>query len=258
MFQNIASVLDDALDEYSSLPQHLQKSFRNFIVDLSSVARRNFECHVRGSQRPPIPYSATSNVQASFVYPVEQKCANDSHPKHPKAYATVAMAPATKQHSQAPPRPVEAQAHTRHKAQAKSKPEDNRLLVRVGQGHLAPSSSPYAIMLKLNTFLQKKLVREIQTIKPGFAICPVSAEAQEKLTTRMGEIESSLSCQGQCKVEKPGQHAAYRFSGVPRSYTVFNGSTVERKEITASIVADVLTYLTNIPPHKCPRVPRLR
>ncbi|KAI0995653.1 hypothetical protein K3495_g12526 [Podosphaera aphanis] len=223
MFQDIASVLDDALEEYSSLPQHLQKSFRNFVADLNSVARRHLECHVRGSQRPPIPYSATSTVQASFVQPVKKKCANDSHPKRPKAYATVAMTPATKQHSQAPPRPVTAQAHSRPKAQAKSKPEGNRLLVRVGQGHPALGSSPYAIMLQLNTFLQEKLVREIQTIKTGFAICPVSVEAQEKLTARMGEIESSLSRQGQCKVEKPGQHVAYRLSGVPRSYTVFNG-----------------------------------
>ncbi|KAI0994801.1 hypothetical protein K3495_g13382 [Podosphaera aphanis] len=51
------------------------------------------------------------------------------------------MTPATKQHSQAPPRPVAAQAHSRPKAQAKSKPEDNRLLVGVGQGHPALSSS---------------------------------------------------------------------------------------------------------------------
>ncbi|KAI1004485.1 hypothetical protein K3495_g3727 [Podosphaera aphanis] len=67
MFQNIACVLDDALSENNALPQHLQKPFRNFIADLSSVARRHFECHVRGSHRPPIPYSAISTVQASTV-----------------------------------------------------------------------------------------------------------------------------------------------------------------------------------------------
>ena len=68
----------------------------------------------------------------------------------------------------------------------RSIPEDNRLLVRIGPSYPALSSSPYAIMLQLNAFLQEKLVREIQTTKTGFAICPVSAEAQEKLTARSG------------------------------------------------------------------------
>ncbi|KAI1004484.1 hypothetical protein K3495_g3726 [Podosphaera aphanis] len=103
-------------------------------------------------------------------------------------------------------------------------------------------------MLDLNAFLKEKLVREVQSTKTGFAICPVSTEAQEKLIARMSEIEASLCARGQCKVEKPGQHVAYRLSGVPRSYAVFNGSTVELKQIDASVVADALTDLTNVPP----------
>ena len=64
----------------------------------------------------------------------------------------------------------------------------------------------------------------------------------------MGETENSLSSQGQCKVEKPGQHVAYRLSGVPRTFAAFNGSTVENKHITAAVVAEALTDLTNVPP----------
>ena len=56
MFENIASVLDDALSEIV-LPQHLQTNFHEFISDLTAVARRHFECHVRGTPRPPKPYS---------------------------------------------------------------------------------------------------------------------------------------------------------------------------------------------------------
>lgn len=90
----------------------------------------------------------------------------------------------------------------------------------------------------------------IQTTKTGVAIRPVSAEAQEKQITRMGEIENSLSSQGQCKVENPVQHVAYRLPGVPRTFTAFNGSTVGNKHIIAAVVAEALSDLTNVPPIK--------
>lgn len=64
----------------------------------------------------------------------------------------------------------------------------------------------------------------------------------------MGEIEASLSTRGQCKVEKPGQHVAYRLSCVPRNYTVLTGNCIETKEITALEVSEALTDLTNMAP----------
>ena len=78
MFQHIASVLDDAIDNNNSIPNHLQKPFRDFVTDLSCIARRHFECHIRGSPRPPAPYSSVPN----------------SHPKN-VAQATLAATPAT-------------------------------------------------------------------------------------------------------------------------------------------------------------------
>ena len=65
--------------------------------------------------------------------------------------------------------------------------------MRVVPGHPALNTSPYATILLLNTFLQEKLVREIQTTKTGFAISPVSTEAQDKLGARIGDIKTSLS-----------------------------------------------------------------
>lgn len=54
------------------------------------------------------------------------------------------------------------------------------------------------------------------------AICPTSLDAQEKFAARIGEIEAPPSTSGQCIVEKPGQHAAYRLSVVPRNYANFS------------------------------------
>lgn len=66
MFQTIACILDDALSENSTLlPQHLQNAFQSFIADLSTVARRHYECHVRGFQRPPKPYTILKSAQIS-------------------------------------------------------------------------------------------------------------------------------------------------------------------------------------------------
>lgn len=103
-------------------------------------------------------------------------------------------------------------------------------------------------MLQLNNFLKEKLVLEIQTTKTGFAICPTSSAAQEALIARMREIETYLSTRGQCKVEKPKNHKAYLLSGIPQSYTDYNGTDVELVEITASVIAEALTDLTKVVP----------
>ena len=88
-------------------------------------------------------------------------------------------------------------------------------------------------MLHLNEFFKEKLIREVQTTKTGLAICPASIPAQEALINRMDALESHLSTQGDCKVENPTNHAAYLRTGTPRSYTGFNGISVENIPITA-------------------------
>ncbi|KAI0993874.1 hypothetical protein K3495_g14310 [Podosphaera aphanis] len=101
-------------------------------------------------------------------------------------------------------------------------PEENRLLVRVSEGHPALRMSPYAIQQQLNAFLNAKLVREVQMTNTGFAICPVNIEAQEALSVYMGEL-----------------------SGVPRSYASYNDFSMEMTEISATTIAEALTALTN-------------
>ncbi|POS83539.1 hypothetical protein EPUL_005161 [Erysiphe pulchra] len=249
MFQAIACAFDDAIDEnIILLPQHLQKPFKDFVVDLSSVAQINIECHVRGTQKPPKIFSSANATQTTISNLSKQKNVIENQLKPNKTYASAVMTPSMKQHTKPQVKTEITYAQMKPKTLPASKPEENRLLVRISPGHPALSSSPYAIMLELNAILEEKLVKEIQIIKTGFAICPVSLEAQEKLVSRMGEIEASLSNRGQCKVEKPGQHVAYRLSCVPRNYTILSGNSLEMKEITATVVSEALTDLTNISP----------
>ncbi|KAI0997822.1 hypothetical protein K3495_g10367 [Podosphaera aphanis] len=244
LFQNIACILDDAYSE-DGLPQHLQKPFRNFVADLNMVARRHFECHIRGSPRPPLPYSSAATESKSASIPTGKTISiavpvTTQHQK-PRSYASAAIAaPKRPQFGQPSKQPV--------RTQPKPARVDDRLLVRVSPDHPSLRMSPYAIMLKLNSFLKEKLVLEIQSTKTGFAICPISTAAQEALIARMSEIDEFLSTSGKCKVEKPTNHKAYLISGVPRSYAGYNGSEIELVEITASTIAEALLELTNVAP----------
>ncbi|KAI0998427.1 hypothetical protein K3495_g9765 [Podosphaera aphanis] len=231
LFQNIACVLDNAIIENKNLPQHLKKPFYNFVADFNSVARRHFDCHVRGSPRPPIPYSTgglpqshtvPSEVQRSLprpqvALPRMQQATNPGVAKRPLSYANIVSTPAPRPFTQKTKRPNNPD-FTKIRAKNREIPEDNRLFVRVSSGHPTLQMSPYAVMLQINNHLKEKLVREVQSIKTGFEICPTSTSAQETLFARMGDIETFLSTQGHCKVEKPTSHIAYRLSGVPRSY----------------------------------------
>ncbi|KAI0995494.1 hypothetical protein K3495_g12688 [Podosphaera aphanis] len=98
MFQNIACILDNAISE-DHLPRHLQKPFREFVADLTSMARRHFDSHVRGTTRPPHPYSTPQpgsilptnivNPNVATFPPVPAVAL----PKRPSTYASVASAP---------------------------------------------------------------------------------------------------------------------------------------------------------------------
>lgn len=257
MFQNIAIVLDEAIGDNDTLPLHLKKKFREFVTDLNLVARRHFECHVRGSPRPPNPYLAAQAIQTTqATQKVSQSTASlgpTSQLSGKKLFAAVAANPAPKPSR---PQPLSKQAGPPKKLSQNTnreklaKPlEDNRLLVRVSSGHPALDISPYAVMEQLNNFLDQKLVREVQTTKTGFAICPASAAAQETLASKITEIQTFLSSRGQCIVEKPESHSAYRISGVPRTYVGYNKEgAVEAIEINEASLAEALTVLTHVAP----------
>ncbi|KAI0991351.1 hypothetical protein K3495_g16836, partial [Podosphaera aphanis] len=176
-----------------------------------------------------------------------QQATNPGVAKRPLSYANIVSTPAPRPFTQKTKRPNNPD-FTKIRAKTREIPEDNRLFVRVSSGHPALQMSPYAVMLQINNHLKEKLVREVQSIKTGFAICPISTTAQETLFARMGEIETFLSTQGHCKVEKPTSHIAYRLSGVPRSYQGFDGTSMTTTEITSEVVSDALLHLTNVAP----------
>lgn len=155
--------------------------------------------------------------------------ANENQAQPHKTLLTTVVAPYKKQQINVPPKQVTTKLKSKEEVQPQNKLEDNRFLVRLSPDHSARSLSPYAIMLQLNAFLKEKLVKQIQTTTTGFTICPASVDVQDKSAARTSEIEASFSSTGHCKVEKPGQHVAYRLSALPRTYAGNNGVSVELK-----------------------------
>lgn len=153
---------------------------------------------------------------------------------------------------------VPRQRQRPHSNQAQPKPpkntssqklqEDDRIFVHAHPDHTRLAMSPYAVMLQLIMFLKEKLVRKVQKMRSGFAICPASAPAHETLLSRMSEIQAFLSTEGECKVEKPVQHSAFKLSRVPCSFMGYDGTKVVLNETTATIIASALTDLTNVTP----------
>ncbi|POS81616.1 hypothetical protein EPUL_006507, partial [Erysiphe pulchra] len=81
------------------LPQHLQKPFKDFIVDLSSVAQRHFECHVRGTQKPPKIFSSANATQTTISNLPKQKNRIENQLKPNKTRASAVMTPSMKHHT---------------------------------------------------------------------------------------------------------------------------------------------------------------
>lgn len=116
-FQNIACILDDATNE-EHLPQHLIKIFREFVANLTAVARRYFYRHVRGSSRPPAPYSLTVKQPSST--PVERHLPiTNSGVALPKHIVTHTMAAVAAKIST--PRQQQQQQHQQQKRPPASK-----------------------------------------------------------------------------------------------------------------------------------------
>lgn len=103
-------------------------------------------------------------------------------------------------------------------------------------------------MMAITKFLNEKLVREIQIIKTGFAICTTSAPVQEAIVSRMSDLQLFLSTKGACIEKKPKNHSAYLLSCIPRSYVGFNSTRIQKIEISVQKTSEALTNLTNVTP----------
>jgi hypothetical protein len=100
--------------------------------------------------------------------------------------------------------------------------------------------STYSIQNDLNKAL-KKLVKEIQTTRTGFALCPLSPEVQDSLEALIPQITALFSEKGPCIVEKASNLVSFRISSVPRSFQGYQDNQVTQIRVTPELLFSALT-----------------
>lgn len=264
LFGNIASLLDEQLQGQSakSLPSHLRKDFITFCQDISIVARRHFDSHVRGISRPPTPYgnsvlpgtpqTSSPSSEGSRTPPTEESPADESLPgrKTARAPEPAQKRSATYANITAKPLTVNLQAKQRPKSKTpqKTSSPDNRLFVRLPENHVLRAVSTYSIQNDLNQALGKKLVKEVQTTRTGLALCPASSAPEDSLEASIPQITTLFHEKGPCIVEKATNLVSFRIASVPRSFQGYVDNQVTRIQVTPELFASVLTEELGIAP----------
>lgn len=123
------------------------------------------------------------------------------------------MASSTRARSTPPTKAPTARAPK--KTPPKETTPDNRLFVRLPNSHAARDMQGYAVLtsLRANLGSDGPLLKDVQTTKTGFALCPTTPNALEALETRKDIITGFF---GQCLVERSPHWVSYRVTNVPR------------------------------------------
>ncbi|EDN99026.1 predicted protein [Sclerotinia sclerotiorum 1980 UF-70] len=119
-------------------------------------------------------------------------------------------------------------------------PSDNRLFVRINQMHPARSAGSFAILTALKKVLgpNASLLREVQEVKTGFALCTSSTANLLALEKQKAIISSAI---GDCKIEAQEKWTTYRLNYVPKKVTIFNDQfKIDSILVTKDTISDAI------------------
>ena len=236
IFGPIATLWDEyqQSDTVRKLPPQLRKPLLALCQEISRTATIHFDAYIKGSR----PTQALPTPQPS---PPPSGVATPAVPESPPALSpTYAQKAATP-----PPRP---QKTTNPKPPAKAHPPtrpDTRLFVWVDPDHISRKAGPFAVLTALKNLLgqDSSLLREVQAVKSGFALCTGSLEALTKLEAHSEAI--SRSFEG-ATVERQPQWTSYRLLNVPRTVNTINGlGEIISNQVTGPILAESILEVTN-------------
>ncbi|EED20791.1 hypothetical protein TSTA_039850 [Talaromyces stipitatus ATCC 10500] len=179
IFSPIAALLDKHRSQTAGLAPHLLRALTALSDDLASIAQQHFNAYISGLE------------QSTYATITQHAPAKSTPTTHSKAPAKKPM-PLIKQ-----PLP------------------DNRLFVRLPADHAARKMEAYTIYSSLRSQLNSNsaALKEVQTTKTGFALCPSSPEAFLALEAQK-EIISAFFVN--CQIERSSRWVSYRVTNVPR------------------------------------------
>jgi hypothetical protein len=221
IFSPIAAFLDKHRNQSAGLSPILQKALAALSEDLAAVAQRHFNAYISGIT----PASSTPTPALAPIPSPDPLPPSPPPSRSPSGLAQSSYAIITKSN---PAKPAAAthQTKTLNKkptSDAKQSPPDYRLFVRLPADHAAKRMDSYAIYSSLRAQLgiNSNALKEVQTIKTGFALCPASMEALSILEAQKEVISIYF---GNCQVERSSRWTSYRVTNLPRKIgQIING-----------------------------------
>ena len=252
LFTPVATYLDQysRSETLAELPQHQRRAIENFCHDLKRVATRHFDAYIRGSPRPPPPYSRPSETATSSLLPptppISTPPTRASTPSNtPTNNEKASYARALKQPA---PKPSKRPTSTTQKETPKKATPDDRLFVRLPEEHPARTTSCYALAktLRREIGIAGKYIKELHPTKTGIAVCPTQ-DAGQALEALIPKIASWFG--ENITIEKAIEWQTIRVTHVPRSITVLgDGNAPTRTNIVQEHIRDALTEVTGTTP----------
>ena len=214
LFSPIAVFLDKHRREVSDLTPHLRRALASLSDDLASVAQRHFDAFICGAPAPRAAENTNSPAQAQHASPLQRPVPPVTPGLAQSTYASAVTRPAPVVTDSSPTARPPKQAAVPKPAPKRPGP-DSRLFVRLPDSHRAKYLQAYAIYSSLRAKLGSNgaALKEVQSTKSGFALCPSSPEA---LATLEAQKESILDFFGVCQVERSSHWVSYRVTNVPR------------------------------------------
>ncbi len=273
IFSPLAGILDDYLkgEALKTLSPHLRKALTSLCEDITTVACRHFDAYIRGSTRSPKPYTVSSRHPSPASLSAEPTSDSDSSstpassaqslPKARGAYqaptnppsssASSTYAGALKSKTPAPTHPAPKGTKQR---KAPPPPPDNRLFIRLPPDSQTRSLGPYALLTVIRARLTNpEILREVQSTKTGFALCPSSPDALQALEAQ-GEAITSVF--GQCSIERATKWISYRITNIPRSIGLIGSNNIYTMgQVNPSLLSTAIYETTGITPTRVTETP---
>jgi hypothetical protein len=207
VFNPIAKFLDSHRATTSGLEQHLKRALTALSEDLAAVAKRHFDAYITGT----VPLHIPSPTCKPHSPPPSRPLSGLSQSTYASCAALPAKPPAVDKQSK---NPNSTHTQTKQTLPAKAPSPDLRLFVRLPANHIARNMQSYAIYSSLRAQLRGTVLREVQTTKTGFALCPTTPDALPALAAQKDTISAFF---GGCQVERSIQWVSYRIMNVPRT-----------------------------------------
>jgi len=240
LFGPIAALWDEYLqsDAVRKLPQRHRKPLELLCKEISELSLAHFDAYIKGirpSPRSPSPTGSNAPPTPTATPPLAPIATT---------YASVTATPLT-----TPPLP--ATAPTKRTPVRKPTPQprsDTRLFLRIGPDNIARETGPFAVLTALRNTLgtDAKLLREVQTVNSGYALCTGSIEARLALESKIPLLESLFT---DCKIERQPDWVSYRLSNIPRTVTTLSdtGSLLSHL-VSPAILAESIQFTADQSP----------